>query len=128
MTDQPSLGPIDHARTAQQARQAAPGAEQLLNLANRAEKGLTPDEAARLRSGLTHHCARADQAERIARSAARDAADALTHQLVAEAAIERVRALADRLCREPHPSHDHECPDDVREYIRAALDPQEPQT
>jgi hypothetical protein len=41
-----------------------PAAEQLLNLANRAERGpLSADEAARLRDGLTHHCARAEQAE-----------------------------------------------------------------
>lgn len=40
-----------------------PAAEQLLNLADRAEKGLTPDEAQRLRDGLTHHCARAEKAE-----------------------------------------------------------------
>ncbi|MFJ7070162.1 hypothetical protein [Streptomyces sp. NPDC101115] len=40
-----------------------PAAEQLLNLADRAEKGLTPDEAQRLRDGLTHHCARAERAE-----------------------------------------------------------------
>ena len=45
----------------------------------------------------------------------------------AEAAIERVRVVVADLCEEPHPSHDHVCPDDVRRAVRAALDPQEPQ-
>jgi hypothetical protein len=39
-----------------------------------------------------------------------------------EAAEQRVRAQLDDLCREPHPSHDHVCPDDVRRYILRALD------
>ncbi|MCX4450649.1 hypothetical protein [Streptomyces sp. NBC_01789] len=43
--------------------------------------------------GLQRQAARAEQ---VAQSAARDAAAALSHQLEAEAAIERVRALADR--------------------------------
>jgi hypothetical protein len=65
MTDQPRLGPIDHANAAQQARQTTPGTEQLLNLADRAERGpLSAEEAARLRAGLAHHCARAEEAER----------------------------------------------------------------
>ncbi|MEU2180252.1 hypothetical protein [Streptomyces thermolilacinus] len=40
----------------------------------------------------------------------------------AEAAIDRVRATVDDLCREPHPEHDHVCPGDVRRYVLAALD------
>jgi len=40
-----------------------PTAEQLLNLADRTPHGLTPDETARLRQGVAHHCARAEQAE-----------------------------------------------------------------
>lgn len=45
----------------------------------------------------------------------------------AEAANARVRSLADDLCFEEHPGHDHLCPDDVRDIIRAALDePKEP--
>lgn len=39
-----------------------------------------------------------------------------------EAAEQRVRSELDDLCREPHPSHDHVCPDDVRRYILRALD------
>jgi hypothetical protein len=37
-------------------------------------------------------------------------------------AIARVRELADRLGREPHPTHDHLCPDDLRAELLAALD------
>lgn len=40
----------------------------------------------------------------------------------AEAAIERVRGAVDAFCHEPHPSHDHVCPDDVRKVVLAALD------
>jgi hypothetical protein len=40
----------------------------------------------------------------------------------AEAALDRVRAAVDDLCHEPHPSHDHICPDDVRRHVLAALD------
>ncbi|OII64612.1 hypothetical protein BJP40_19940 [Streptomyces sp. CC53] len=40
----------------------------------------------------------------------------------AEAALDRVRAALDDLCDEPHPSHDHLCPDDIRARIRAAVD------
>jgi hypothetical protein len=35
--------------------------------------------------------------------------------------IDRVRAAVDKLCHEPHPSHDHVCPDDVRKAILDAL-------
>ncbi|MFI6103196.1 hypothetical protein [Streptomyces sp. NPDC051310] len=44
----------------------------------------------------------------------------------AEAAVERVRAALDDLCDEPHPSHDHVCPDDVRRHVLAALEAPEP--
>jgi hypothetical protein len=40
----------------------------------------------------------------------------------AETALNRVRAALDDLCDEPHPSHDHVCPDDVRRHVLAALD------
>ena len=40
----------------------------------------------------------------------------------AQAAIERVRRVVDELSLEPHPSHDHVCPDDVRKTVFAALD------
>ena len=40
--------------------------------------------------------------------------------------VARVHAYLIRLCAEPHPSHDHVCPDDVRRDILTALDePQE---
>ena len=39
----------------------------------------------------------------------------------AEQQLARVLAAVDSLCREPHPSHDHVCPDDVRNAVRAAL-------
>ncbi|MEU0665731.1 hypothetical protein ABZ508_26595 [Streptomyces lavendulocolor] len=39
--------------------------------------------------------------------------------------IDRVRQAVDDLCREPHPTHDHVCPDDVRSRVLAALDQQE---
>ncbi|MFG2747238.1 hypothetical protein ACGFY0_45305, partial [Streptomyces chartreusis] len=45
--------------------------------------------------------------------------------IAAEAALERVRAYAVRLDIEPHPGHDHVCPDDVRRAIEAALDEQQ---
>ena len=47
------------------------------------------------------------------------------HQHAAEeysAAIARVHAYLISLCDEPHPSHDHLCPDDVRRDILTALD------
>ncbi|MFF8290451.1 hypothetical protein ACF068_14650 [Streptomyces sp. NPDC016309] len=45
----------------------------------------------------------------------------------AEAALDRVRAALDEFCHEPHPDHDHVCPDDVRRHVLAALDePKEP--
>lgn len=40
----------------------------------------------------------------------------------AETAAARARALADRWCHEPHPTHDHSCPDDLRRELLAALD------
>ncbi|NUK22045.1 hypothetical protein [Streptomyces lunaelactis] len=40
----------------------------------------------------------------------------------AQAAIERVRDALNSLCADPHPGHDHVCPDDVRAAVRAALD------
>ena len=43
----------------------------------------------------------------------------------AEAATARVHAYLISLCAEPHPSHDHVCPDDVRRDILTALDQQE---
>jgi hypothetical protein len=46
-----------------------------------------------------------------------------------QAAIARVRATVDELCRDPHPGHDHVCPDDVRKAVHAALDqPKEQRT
>ncbi|WP_060880606.1 hypothetical protein [Streptomyces scabiei] len=35
--------------------------------------------------------------------------------------VDRVRAAVDKLCREPHPGHDHVCPDDVRKAVLDAL-------
>lgn len=44
----------------------------------------------------------------------------------AETAIARVRVATDNLCYEPHPEHDHVCPDEVRATILDALaEPQE---
>lgn len=93
-----------------------PTAEQLLNLADRTPHGLTPDETARLRDGVAHHCARAEQAERAVdhltdryRGAEAELQQwrdtygehALRRTLArlygAEAAIERVRAECDRI-------------------------------
>jgi len=101
-----------------------PTAEQLLNLADRTPHGLTPDETARLRQGVAHHCARAEQAERAVdhltdryRGAEAELQQwrdtygehALRRTLArlygAEAAIERVRALAtdwDRIGQDPN--------------------------
>lgn len=49
----------------------------------------------------------------------------------AEAALDRVRAAVNALCHEPHPSHDHVCPDHIAAVVQAALnaeqvDPAEP--
>ncbi|MFJ6348627.1 hypothetical protein ACIQKB_04020 [Streptomyces sp. NPDC092046] len=125
-----------------------PAAEQLLNLANRAERGpLTADEAARLRAGLTHHCARADQAESRLAALKRAHVALATQAGKDQAAIERLRkALAERRAEiadyeaetEPAPWSDaaaNTCSrieDALREFpepqgILAALDPQEPQ-
>lgn len=41
----------------------------------------------------------------------------------AEAALARVTAAVDNLCRESHPSHDHVCPDGVRKAVQNALNP-----
>jgi hypothetical protein len=38
------------------------------------------------------------------------------------AQLDRVLAAVDSLCREPHPTHDHVCPDDVRNAVRAAIE------
>jgi hypothetical protein len=128
-----------------------PAAEQLLNLADRAEKGLTADEAARLRDGLIHHCARAEKAEaevermkllvaasseeghavRMAAQYAERAIENGERAERAEAAIERVRVECDRIEAAVHDSPTS--PDLAGGYlaclrhIRAALDPQEPQ-
>jgi hypothetical protein len=60
-------------------------------------------------------------------SATHRAAVAEQRAVRAEVAIVRVREALDDLCEEPHPSHDHVCPDDVRRRILAALDePKEP--
>lgn len=40
----------------------------------------------------------------------------------AASAIARVRALADTWRAEPHPTHDHVCPDGMRAELLAALD------
>lgn len=44
----------------------------------------------------------------------------------AEAALDRVHALAEHWSHEPHPTHDHPCPDDLRRELLAALDSQSP--
>ncbi|WP_329424030.1 hypothetical protein [Streptomyces sp. NBC_01268] len=117
-----------------------PAAEQLLNLADRAEKGLTPDEAQRLRDGVAHHCARAEKAEaeldRLTTMAARYADRAIENGERAdraEAAIERVRALH---ARNTHTGDCEHC--SARDYPNyavphpcptiAALDEQQEQT
>lgn len=94
--------------------QPSPAAEQLLNLADRAEKGLTADEAARLRAGIARLLTRAEQAE---------------------ASYGDVRStLANVLSRFVHKGHPGEpCLSSgwitvkAVERWRAALDPQEPQ-
>ncbi|MCX4540473.1 hypothetical protein [Streptomyces sp. NBC_01565] len=42
-------------------------------------------------------------------------------------ALDRIRLAVGSLCHEPHPSHDHVCPDDVLRLVEAALaQPKEP--
>lgn len=63
----------------------------------------------------------ADHAEVLARAREqRDMWQRATEQ--AEAAIDRAHALAQRWAHEPHPTHDHLCPDDLRRDLLAALD------
>ena len=91
-----------------------PTAEQLLNLADRTPHGLTPGETARLRQGVAHHCARAEQAERevdtltaVCRSnkqayigAVKDAMAADERTKQAEAERDQLRADLDRQAQE----------------------------
>lgn len=94
----------------------------------------------RLLRSCNRRTARAEQAERVAQSAARDAATALTAQLTAEAAIERVRELhqpapdwswAAFSCTH-HGQHKSECPACGGCYPCATVDaldqPQQPAT
>ena len=124
---------------------------QLLNLADRTPHGLTPDETTRLRDGVAHHCARAEQAEaerdtlgllgagkrlggspeQPVRLTAERAVDHLTDRYRgAEAAIERVRAVLTRIERARKHLHGNteSMPigvgmglDDAARAIRAAL-------
>ena len=41
-----------------------------------------------------------------------------------EQRVDRVRAVVEALCDEPHPAHDHICPDNVRKAIRDAIEEQ----
>lgn len=50
------------------------------------------------------------------------ACEAVQRAETAEAALDRVRATVNDLCDEPHPTHDHICPDDVRRYVLDVLD------
>ncbi|KUH38406.1 MULTISPECIES: hypothetical protein [Streptomyces] len=59
-------------------------------------------------------------AERYAWQERGDRAEARAAEL--EAALDRVRATVTDLCDEPHPDHDHLCPDDVRRYVLDAID------
>jgi ElaB/YqjD/DUF883 family membrane-anchored ribosome-binding protein len=89
---------------AEPARRHTVDTAQLLNLADRAERHtLTGAEAARLREGVAHHCARAEQAEadlaalrRTAQQLQTNACKAIEErawaQHRAEAKLERVRA------------------------------------
>lgn len=74
--------------------------------------------------------ARAEAEQRNADNWSRaEAAEARAER--AEAALERVRVAVNALCHEPHPSHDHVCPDHIAAVVQAALnaeqvDPAEP--
>lgn len=50
-----------------------------------------------------------------------DGADIATAYMDAQAALARVRTYARTLSAEPHPAHDHVCPDDIRAGLLAAL-------
>jgi hypothetical protein len=63
-----------------------------------------------------------DRAREALIQAQAEATSETTRAERAEAALDRVRAALDDLCHEPHPSHDHVCPDDVRRHVLAALD------
>ncbi|MEU5979405.1 hypothetical protein [Streptomyces sp. NPDC047315] len=94
-------------------------------------------ETAEVRAAeLEKATARAEKAERAANIS--DAVTTQTKQLLArrtetlraraeaaEAAINRVRGTIQQLCEpEPHPGHDHLCPDDIQRAIEDALDEQ----
>lgn len=123
--------------------------DQLHHLADRARRGvLLPAEYDLLAAGITAMAARVttlehvaagnkrhvqlivpdlERAERVAQSAARDAAAALTAQLTAEAAIERVRKLANWYADPKHRGQHGQPHSIVAADIRAALDqPQQP--
>ncbi len=103
-----------------------PAVEQLLNLANRAERGpLTPDEAQRLRDGLNELLLNVRMQNGLYRSAEGDVAGLHTRAERAEGAIERVRKVADELIA-TGATWDGNEPDAGR-AILAVLDPQEPQ-
>ncbi|MGA5767430.1 hypothetical protein ACPC36_08100 [Streptomyces pseudogriseolus] len=50
-----------------------------------------------------------------------DSCEHLKQMAEFDMALTRVRALVDSWCNEPHPSHDHLCPDGVREDIHKAI-------
>lgn len=62
------------------------------------------------------------KAEQRAEAASRLGTQYMTAAELAEAAIARVHAAVEQLCVDPHPGHDHVCPDDVSKAVLAALD------
>lgn len=50
-----------------------------------------------------------------------DSCEHLKQMTEFDMALTRVRAVVDSWCHEPHPSHDHVCPDDVRKAIHEAI-------
>ena len=116
MTDQPRLGPIDHARTAQQARQTgqAGGRHTVDTITSDAL-----DQLYREIDTLTAVC-RSNKQAYI--GAVKDAMAATQRAERDEAAIERVRALAHELITNYGQSTE------AGRDILAALDPQEPQS
>lgn len=108
MTDQPTPSPAAMVEVRDPCphcgdHQMIPRVQMVEHLAR-----LHPDQPTRTRhtaehdalaAGITELAAERDLARRIARSATRDAANALDAQLVAEAALDRVRRLCDLTIR-----------------------------
>ncbi|MFF9632955.1 hypothetical protein ACF1GQ_28900, partial [Streptomyces fradiae] len=66
--------------------------------------------------------ARVKTLEHVAAGNKRHVQSILPDLWAAQAAVDRVRDVVNDLCGEPHPGHDHICPNDIRRYVLDAID------